>query len=117
MKYKCYFKVFKTTCRMTKHLLTYKVRRRTVRCTVPRNTLHKINCFPIAKSEAMLTLVKPISKKKSSYTNAPDRKDPTNIDEKMLDRSEAAKKPEVKYITLESKYITSTQSRLGIQFI
>ena len=76
MKCKHYLKVYDTTCGMTKYLSTCKVRQSTARRTVPRDTLYKTNGFPMAKTEAILLLVEPISKKKSPYTDALDKKDP-----------------------------------------
>lgn len=75
---------------------------------VSYNTLHKTNNFPMAKIEAILLLIKPISKEKSLFTDAPDRKNPTSSDKEMSDRSKVAKMPEVKHIISESKHITST---------
>ena len=77
-------KVCETTRGMTKHLSTCKVRRGTARRTVPRNTLYKTNGFPMAKTEAMLPLVEPITKEESPYTDALDRRDPA------LDRRDPA---------------------------
>ena len=62
---------------MTKHLSTFKVQQGTARRTVPRDTLYKTNGFPMAKAEAMLPLVEPISKEESPYTDALDRRDLT----------------------------------------
>lgn len=73
--------------------------------------------FLITKAEVILPLIKPISEKKSLYTDTSNRKDPTSIDKKISDRSEVIEMPKVKYITSESKYITSTHSRSRTQFI
>lgn len=81
---------------------------RTVHCKISCNILNKINDFSMTEAKEMLPLVEPISKKKSSYTNAPNRKDPANIDEKMLNKSEIIKMPEVRHITSENKYTTTT---------
>lgn len=50
---------------------------------VSYNTIYKINSFVIIKTEAMLPLVEPISKKESLYTNALDKRDPTSIDKSV----------------------------------
>lgn len=104
IKCRYYSKVYKTTCEMTKHLSTYKLRQGTVRYTVSRKTLYKIKHFSMAKAEVMLSLVEPISKEKSPYTDAPDRRDPTSINTKILERIEVTKMPKVKNITPKSKY-------------
>ena len=67
MKYRHFSKVYQTSRGMTKYLSTYKLRRGTARRTVPRDTLYKTNGFSIAKTEAILPLVEPISKDKSPY--------------------------------------------------
>lgn len=55
-----------------------------------------------------MPLVESISEKKSLYTDVSDKRNLTNIDEKMSDKSNVVKMLKVKYIMLESKYITST---------
>lgn len=84
---------------------------------VSRNILYKTNDFSMTKAQAILLLIKPISKKKTLYTNALNRKDPAGIVEKMLDKNKAAKMSNVKYITPKSKHITSILLRLKIQSI
>lgn len=64
-----------------------------------------------------MSLVKLISEKKSLFTNVLNRKDLASIDVEILDKSEVVKMPEVKYITLESKYITFIQLGSRIQSI
>ena len=82
----------------------------------------------MAKTEAMLPLVKPISKKESSYTNALERRDPADIDKaaempgrskdtEMPGKSEDTEMPDVRHIPSGSKYTTSSRSRSGIQSI
>lgn len=112
-------KVCETTRGMTKHLSIYKVQQDTICRTVPCNTLYKTNDFPRAKAEAILLLIKPISKKKSLYIDTLDGKDPAGINEvaEMLGRSEDIEMQNVKHIRSKSKYITFSQSRLGIQSI
>ena len=113
---------------MTKHLSTYKVQRGTTYYTVPRDTLYKTNGFPMAKTEAMLPLVEPISKEESPYTDALDRRDPVGIDEaaempgrsentEMPGKNEDIKMPDVRQIPPESEHTTSSRSRSGIQSI
>lgn len=60
----------------------------------------------MAKAKTMLPLAEPISKKNSLYTNVFDKKDPDNINEEMLNKSEVAKILEVKLIILENKHTT-----------
>lgn len=88
-----------------------------MRCSVLHNILHKTNDFLTAKAKAMLPLSKPISKKKSPYTDISNKKDPIDIDEKISNKSEVVEMPEVKHIIPKIKYITSTQSRSRIQSI
>lgn len=99
---------------MTKYLSMYKVRQETVYCTFLCNILYKINDFPIAKTKAILPLAKLISKEKSPYIDALDRKNLTGINKKMSNRNKAAKISKVNFITLENKNITLTQSRSEI---
>lgn len=77
----------------------------------------------MTKVEAMLFLVEPISKEKSSYTNPFDRKDPAldrrdsaGIDKaaKMAGRSEDIKIADVGHIPFESKHTTSSRLRSRI---
>lgn len=117
MKYRHCSKKCETTCKITNYFSTCKVWQGIACYIVLYNTLHNTNNFLIAKAEAMLLLIKLISEKKSPYTDASNRKDPTSIDEEILDRSEVTKMLEVKYITPKSEYITSTQSKSGIQSI
>ena len=123
MKCRYCSKVCDTTCGMTEHLSTCKVQQGTARRTVPRDTLYKINGFAMAKGEAILPLVEPISKEESLYTDALDRRDPAldlrdpaGIDEatKMPGRSEDTKMPDVRHIPPESKHTNSSRSRSGI---
>lgn len=61
----------------------------------------------MTKAKAILSLVKPISEKKSLYTDIFDKKDQVSIDKKILNKYKAAKLPEIKLIILANKYITS----------
>ena len=119
-------KVCDTTRGMTKHLSTCKVRQGMAGPTVPCDILYKTNGFLIAKAEAMLPLIEPISKKESPYTDAlhkrdpaVDWRDPAGIDKaaKMLGRSEDTEMPDVRHIPPESKHTTSSRSRSRIQSI
>lgn len=56
----------------------------------------------------MLLLIKPINKEKSLYIDTFNRKNLASINKKILDKSEATKMSDVKYITFESKYTIST---------
>ena len=68
---------------MTKHLLTCRVRRETVRCTIPRQIQRRTNdFFTILKTEATLSLVEQMEEiysdkeKEGPYTNNVKRMDP-----------------------------------------
>ena len=62
-----------------------------VYCTIPRNTLYKINSFPISNIKAILSLVEPINKKESLYIDALDKKDSTfNRIDLTLDKRDPA---------------------------
>lgn len=79
------------------------------------NILYKINNFLIAKIKAILLLIKLISKKNCLYIDAFDKQDLT-LDKKnlatinkaieMSGRSKYIKMPDVRYISLKSKYNT-----------
>ena len=82
----------------------------------------------MAKKEAMLPLVEPISKEGSPYTDALEKRDPAGIDEaaempgrnedtEMPGKSEDIKMPDVRQIPPESKHTISSRSRSGIQSI
>lgn len=80
----------------------------------------------MAKVEVLLPLIKLISKKKSSYIDTLDKKDLvfdirdlTYIDKatKMPGKNKDTKILDIRYILLESKYITFSQSKLEIQSI
>lgn len=107
-------KIYRIIGKITKHFSICKVRRGTTYFTVPCNTLHKTNNFSIAKTEAILPLVKPFNEKKSLYTDTYDKRNPADINKKMPNKNEVAKMPEVKLIIFESKYTIFTWSRLWI---
>lgn len=71
----------------------------------------------MVKIKIILPLAKPIHKKKSPYRDIFDKKNPASIKEKISDRSEFAKMPEIKLITLKSKHTIFHRSRLKIQSI
>ena len=75
MKSKHCSKVCETTHEMTKHLSTYKMQQGMTRRTVLHDTLYKTNGSSMAKVEAMLSLVKLISKEESLYINALNKRD------------------------------------------
>lgn len=106
-----------TICKMTKYFLLYKIQQETIYCIISYNTLHKTNDFSIVKAEAILLLVELISKKRSLFIDAPDKRDPVCIDEEILDRTEVVKMLEVKHINFKSQHTTFTRSRSGIQSI
>ena len=55
----------------------YKVQQGMPRCMVLRNNLYKTKSFVIAKTKAILLLIKPISKEKNTYTDTLNRRDLT----------------------------------------
>lgn len=71
------------------------------------NILHKINNFSIVKIKTILLLVKSINKEKSLYIDTYNKKNLTNIDEKMLDSNKVTKFLIIKYITFENKHTIS----------
>lgn len=82
------------------------------------NILYKINNFFLAKIKVILPLIKPISKKKSLYIDIPDKKNPTSINEKILNKSKIIKMLDIKPIIPKNKYITSSiWSKIEIKFI
>lgn len=83
-------------------------------CIILYNILYKINDFLIGKSKVLLFLAKLIGKENSSYIDALNMKNLVNINEKMLDKSEATEIPKIKLITLKSKYITFIRLRSRI---
>lgn len=84
-----------------------------------RNTLYKINGILIVKAEDMLSLIKPISIKKSLYTNIFNKKNLASINKiaKIPGKNKDLKIPDIKYIIFKSKYITFSRLRSKIQFI
>lgn len=79
--------MYKIINRIIEHFSMSKVWQRRTCHTVQCNILHKTNNFPIAKTKAILLLVKPISEEKSLYKNAFDRRNTICIDKKMLNKS------------------------------
>lgn len=55
----------------------------------------------------MLLLIKSISEEKSLYIDTFNRKDLTDINKKILNKSEVIKMSKIKYITPKSKYTIS----------
>lgn len=81
---------------------------------VLHNTLHKTIDFLIAKIKIILLLAESISKKKTPYINALDRKNLAGINKKILDKNKAKKISKVKLIIAKNKHTSSIQSRSRI---
>lgn len=87
IKYRHCLKIYEITLEMTKYLSICKMQQNIAHYIVSRNTLYNKNEFPIVKTEAILSLIESISKKKSLYIEALkrrdlafDRRDLVNID-------------------------------------
>lgn len=117
MKCKHCSKICGITCGIIKHLSMYKMQQSKARYIVPRDSLYKTNSFLIAKAKTILPLVELISRKKSLYTDAFDRKDPVfdkidpasiNKAAQMSNKTENIKMPVVRHIFLGSEHINSS---------